>query len=259
MATRPTADRTLPEPAMPAVGPALSAAVRTVGLTRRFEHLVAVDHLDLEVRHGEVFGLLGRNGAGKTTTIKMLITLLEPTEGTATVGGYDIRTDPARVRRVIGYVPQLLSADGSLTAWENLMVFARLYHIPRSGRRDRVSDALAFMGLDQAAHTLVRDFSGGMIRRDEVADSEEAYDRVGRLEATGETPHRDIDPGPDDGGEQQRIDPPTIEAEPCVSVGEQADLNEHFDGSEQKDRRGHEGDRHRGGVQGRSAAHVPTL
>jgi len=145
--------------------------VRTVGLTRRFDHLVAVDHLDLEIRHGEVFGLLGRNGAGKTTTIKRLITLLAPSEGEAWVGGCDIRTEPERVRRVIGYVPQLLSADGSLTAWENLMVFARIYHIPRSQRYDRVSNALTFMGLDRAAHTLVRDFSGGMIRRLEIGQS----------------------------------------------------------------------------------------
>ena len=118
-----------------------------------------------------MFGLLGRNGAGKTTTTKMLITILEPSEGTAVGAGCDIRAEPARVRRVIGYVPQLLSADGSLTAWENLIVFARLYHVPRSKRRGRVSDALTFMGLDQAAHTLVRDFSGGMIRRLEIAQS----------------------------------------------------------------------------------------
>jgi len=166
-----TGDPPVNSPTKPCVVQPGAVAVRTVGLTRRFDHLVAVDHLDLEIRHGEVFGLLGRNGAGKTTTIKMLITLLAPSEGEAWVGGCDIRTEPERVRRVIGYVPQLLSADGSLTAWENLMVFARIYHIPRSQRYDRVSNALTFMGLDRAAHTLVRDFSGGMIRRLEIGQS----------------------------------------------------------------------------------------
>ena len=143
----------------------------TWGLTRCFGDLVAVDHLDLVVPHGTVFGLLGRNGAGKTTTIKMLITLLAPSGGTASIVGCDIRTQPAQVRRLVGYVPQLLSADGSLTAAENLMVFARLYHIPRAQRRARIDAALAFMGLQESAHKLVRTFSGGMVRRLEIVQS----------------------------------------------------------------------------------------
>ena len=146
-------------------------AVLTEGLSRRFGDLVAVDQLELQIDHGEVFGLLGRNGAGKTTTIKMLITLLAPSAGTALVAGYDILQHPAQVRRAIGYVPQLVSADGSLTAYENLLVFARLYHIPRRERRARIDDALRFMGLDQAAHRLVNQFSGGMVRRLEIAQS----------------------------------------------------------------------------------------
>ena len=168
---RRAADRSTGEVAGEAATPPAGVVVRTVGLTRRFDHLMAVDHLDLGICHGEVFGLLGRNGAGKTTTIKMLITLLAPTEGTASVGGYDIRTEPELVRRVIGYVPQLVSADGSLTASENLMVFARIYHIPGAQRKARVREALSFMELDRAAHTLVRDFSGGMIRRLEIGQS----------------------------------------------------------------------------------------
>jgi ABC-2 type transport system ATP-binding protein len=145
--------------------------VTTIGLTRRFGDFAAVDHVDLEIRHGEVFGLLGRNGAGKTTMIKMLITLLAPSEGTATIAGFDLLTQASRVRRVIGYVPQMISADPSLTAWENLSVFARPYHVPRSQRRARTEEALAFMGLEPAAHQLVRDFSGGMVRRLEIAQS----------------------------------------------------------------------------------------
>jgi ABC-2 type transport system ATP-binding protein len=118
-----------------------------------------------------MFGLVGPNGAGKTTVIKMLTTLLPPTSGNALVGGYDIVRHSAQVRRVIGYVPQLVSADGTLTGYENLLIFAKLYHIPRSEREGRIRDALAFMGLAEVADKMVRDYSGGMIRRLEVAQS----------------------------------------------------------------------------------------
>ncbi len=120
---------------------------------------------------GEIFGLLGPNGAGKTTTIKMLTTLLPPTAGTARVAGYDVVRDAASVRRVIGYVPQLISADGSLTGYENLLIFAKLYDLPRRDRETRVRDALAYMGLTEAADKLVREYSGGMIRRLEIAQA----------------------------------------------------------------------------------------
>ena len=145
--------------------------LETSALTRRFGELTAVDELTLSVAAGEVFGLLGPNGAGKTTTIKMLTTLLPPTSGNATVAGYDIVHHASDVRRVIGYVPQLISADGTLTGYENLMVFARLYELPGRECADRVREALAFMGLTEAAHKLVRDYSGGMIRRLEIAQS----------------------------------------------------------------------------------------
>ncbi len=146
-------------------------AIQTNELTRRFGTVTAVHALSLEVRPGEVFGLLGPNGAGKTTTIKMLITLLPPTSGSATVAGYDVATQQRLVRRAIGYVPQLLSSDGTLTARENLAVSARLYHIPGEVRRDRIDDSLAFMGLADVGDNLVRTFSGGMIRRLEIAQA----------------------------------------------------------------------------------------
>lgn len=145
--------------------------VRTVGLTQQFHDLVAVDHLDLAIPAGQIFGLLGPNGAGKTTTIKMLTTLLPPTSGTATIAGYDICREPKQVRRRIGYVPQLLSADGVLTGIENLALSAKLYRVPRRQRNDRIADALHFMGLEAAAHQLVRTYSGGMVRRLEVAQA----------------------------------------------------------------------------------------
>lgn len=147
------------------------AILETTALTRRFGALVAVDALTISVEAGEVFGLLGPNGAGKTTVIKMVTTLLPPTSGSARVGGYDIVRQAAEVRRIIGYVPQVLSADGTLTGYENLLVFAKLYDIPRAEREARVREALAFMGLAEAADKLVRTYSGGMIRRLEIAQS----------------------------------------------------------------------------------------
>jgi ABC-2 type transport system ATP-binding protein len=146
-------------------------AISTHELTRRFDTVTAVDALSLDVQAGEVFGLLGPNGAGKTTTIKMLITLLPPTSGTASVAGHDIHADPRLVRRSIGYVPQMLSSDGALTARENLMTSARLYHLPASERRARIEEALSFMALEAAADRLVRTFSGGMVRRLEIAQA----------------------------------------------------------------------------------------
>ncbi len=143
--------------------------LQTENLTRCFGQLKAVDSLTLGVHEQEVFGLLGPNGAGKTTTIKMLTTLLPATSGTASLAGYDIRHQAAQVRHIIGYVPQLLSADGTLTGYENLLVFAKLYEIPRGERGKRVRDALELMGLADAGDKLVKTYSGGMIRRLEIA------------------------------------------------------------------------------------------
>jgi ABC-2 type transport system ATP-binding protein len=147
------------------------AILATKALTRLFNGHTAVDALEIAVEAGEVFGLLGPNGAGKTTTIKMLTTLLPPTSGTATVAGFDIVRQARAVRRVIGYVPQLVSADGALTGYENLLIFAKLYDIPRAERQRRLQDALDLMGLSDAADRMVREYSGGMIRRLEIAQS----------------------------------------------------------------------------------------
>jgi ABC-2 type transport system ATP-binding protein len=147
------------------------AILETRALTRRFGDLVAVDALTIQVQTGQIFGLLGSNGAGKTTVIKMLTTLLPPSSGTATVAGFDIRTQATRVRRLIGYVPQMISADGTLTGYENLLIFAKLYDVPSRERASRISDSFALMGLEDAAGRLVREYSGGMIRRLEIAQS----------------------------------------------------------------------------------------
>ncbi|MGA2362558.1 MAG: ATP-binding cassette domain-containing protein [Candidatus Aminicenantales bacterium] len=140
-------------------------------LTKHFGDLKAVDHISFSVQRGERFALLGPNGAGKTTTIKMLITLLKPTSGEGIIAGHNFVTQPAEVRRSIGYVPQLISVDGTLTAYENLMLMARLYDVPAHERKDRVEAALSFLKLEKFAHSLVRTFSGGMIRKLEVGQA----------------------------------------------------------------------------------------
>jgi ABC-2 type transport system ATP-binding protein len=145
--------------------------LQTQALTRRFGQTTAVDAMTISLERGQVFGLLGPNGAGKTTAIKMLVTLLPPTSGTAQIAGFDIVRNARNVRRMIGYVPQMISADPSLTGYENLLIIARLYDIPRRERAARISEALALVDLTDAAAKLVRQYSGGMIRRLEIAQS----------------------------------------------------------------------------------------
>ena len=140
-------------------------------LTRRFGAFTAVDTVSLAVNAGEVFALLGSNGAGKTTTIKMLTTLLPPSSGEAHVAGFSITSQAVDVRRAIGYVPQAVSVDGSLTGYENLLIFSKLYDLPRRERQARIAEALEFMGLTADGGRLVGHYSGGMVRRLEIAQS----------------------------------------------------------------------------------------
>ena len=140
-------------------------------LTRSFGAFTAVDAVSLSVGVGEVFGLLGSNGAGKTTTIKMLTTLLPPSSGGARVAGFSINAQAVEVRRVIGYVPQAVSVDGSLTGYENLLIFAKLYDLPHREQQARIQEALEFMGLTADGGRLVGEYSGGMVRRLEIAQS----------------------------------------------------------------------------------------
>ncbi len=145
--------------------------VETRNLSKRYGSSLAVKELTLSVESGEIFGLLGPNGAGKSTTLKMLTTLIPPTSGGALVGGCDIVRQANAVRRIIGYVPQLLSADGALSGFENLLIFSKLYEVPRAQRRARIEEALEVMGLSEFARKLVRTYSGGMIRRLEIAQA----------------------------------------------------------------------------------------
>lgn len=131
----------------------------------------AVDDISFDVEEGEVWGFLGPNGAGKTTTIRMIITLAVPTSGSIRVFGHDVRRDPANVRAMLSYVPQAVSVDPDLTAYENLLIFAKLFDVRKEDRRDRISEALDYMGLADREDDLVKHFSGGMMRRLEIAES----------------------------------------------------------------------------------------
>ncbi len=148
-----------------------SAAIATRDLCKRFNGFAALEGLTLSVAHGLIFGLLGPNGAGKSTTIKILTTLLDASAGSAAVAGFDVAKEPLQVRRHIGYVPQMLSADGALTGYENLRLSASLYGLLGAGREARIDEAIAFSGLGDAAGKLVRTYSGGMIRRLEIAQA----------------------------------------------------------------------------------------
>ena len=146
-------------------------SIETKALTKNFGEFCALDHLDLQIPHQCIFGLLGPNGAGKSTAIKILTTLLDATSGSATVAGFDVASKPIEVRRSIGYVPQMLSADGALTATENLILSASLYGLRGAERDARIHEALAFSGLESVAANLVKTYSGGMIRRLEIAQA----------------------------------------------------------------------------------------
>ncbi|MBE3137407.1 MAG: ATP-binding cassette domain-containing protein [Thermoplasmata archaeon] len=131
----------------------------------------AVDNISFDVNEGIIFGFLGPNGAGKSSTIKMLITLTKITKGTARIFGVDIQKEPSKVRELIGYVPQEISADGSLTGYENLLLSAKLYDIPSKERKERIKNILDIMGLSERAKSLVTTYSGGMVRRLEIGQA----------------------------------------------------------------------------------------
>ncbi|MFE7129645.1 ATP-binding cassette domain-containing protein [Streptomyces sp. NPDC057638] len=147
----------------------MNHVIKTERLTREFGGRRAVDELDIEVKPGEVFGLLGPNGAGKTTTIRILTTLLSPSGGRALVCGFDVSRDAAEVRRRIGYVSQEKGVRHLLTARESIEIEADLHHVPRRERERRVSEVLEVVGLRPEADRQVAEFSGGMLKRLDLA------------------------------------------------------------------------------------------
>ena len=144
-------------------------AVEVENLTKRFGDFCAVDHLNFAVETGEIFGLLGPNGAGKSTLIRMLTTLVVPSEGTARINGFDVIKNPNDVRRSIGVIPQAMTSDLDLTAVEYMSIFAKLYGIPREKRRRAIDALLRAVDLEQWRDKPVKMFSGGMRRRLEIA------------------------------------------------------------------------------------------
>ncbi|UCD91819.1 MAG: ATP-binding cassette domain-containing protein [Methanobacteriota archaeon] len=140
-------------------------AIVTEGLTKKFKDLVAVDHVDIEVKKGEIFGLLGPNGAGKTTLIRMLCTLTYPTEGSASVASYDIVKEAGKVREHIGLVSEKMIMYDRLTAFENLKLFGKLCNIPKGTLQKRIDELLKLVHMEKWAKSQIGTFSTGMKQR----------------------------------------------------------------------------------------------
>ena len=146
-------------------------AVVTEDITKRFGDLTAVDKVNLSIESREIFGLIGPNGAGKTTLVRMLTTVIPPTDGTALIAGFDIRKDADGVRRSIGVVSQASTLDVELTAWENMNIYAKYYDVPAEIRKERIRELLGIVGLSDRANFTVGSYSGGMKRRLELVRS----------------------------------------------------------------------------------------
>lgn len=146
-------------------------AISAEGLVKRFGETTAIDGVDLAVRTGTVFGLLGPNGAGKTTAVRILATLLQPDEGHATVGGYDVVRDAHQVRQLIGLTGQYAAVDETLTGAENLLLIGRLLNVSKREARQRAKELLTSFQLEEAADRPAKTYSGGMRRRLDLAAS----------------------------------------------------------------------------------------
>ena len=146
-----------------------SAAIEVINLGKAYDSVDAVKNLSLTVQHGEIFGLLGPNGAGKSTTLRILITTLSPTTGTATILGYDVAKESDTVRRLIGYVPQERAIDRFLTGREHLLLLADLYHLKKDEALTRIDTLLKLVNLEEHADRVAKGYSGGMKRKLDIA------------------------------------------------------------------------------------------
>ena len=142
-----------------------SRIIETFGLTKRFNGFTAVDHVDIHVNDGEIFGLLGPNGAGKSTMIRMLTTLSNPSEGTARLAGFDLIKDPENVRKTVGMVSEKMIMYERLTAYENLRLFAKLYNVPKNEMDSRIEELLKIVNMTKWADVQIGKFSTGMKQR----------------------------------------------------------------------------------------------
>ena len=143
----------------------MTAIVQTEGLVKRYDRTLAVAGIDLVVEQGEIFGLVGPNGAGKTTTLRMLATLLQPSAGTAEIGGWSVTRDADEVRRVIGFMPDVFGVYDDMKVWEYLDFFARCYGLPAAGRRRMIGDLLELVDLGDKRDDYVQTLSRGMEQR----------------------------------------------------------------------------------------------
>ncbi|HBA27821.1 MAG TPA: ABC transporter ATP-binding protein [Nitrospinae bacterium] len=147
----------------------MPTAIEISELVKKFGTTTALDGVSFNINEGEFFGLLGPNGAGKTTLIRILTTLIKPTEGQAKVMGVDVKEMSAEVRKVIGVIPQAMTTDLDLTGYENMDIYARFYSIPKRERKERIEQLLEMVELKERAGELVAAYSGGMRRRLEIA------------------------------------------------------------------------------------------
>lgn len=146
-------------------------AIEVHNLSKKFDKHVAVDDVSFNVKKGEIFAFLGPNGAGKSTTINILTTLLWPTSGSAKISGFDVSKDPKKVRKTIGIVFQDSTLDNQLTAYENLFIHGKIYGYKGEQLKDRILELLEFVELSEFKDKIVKNFSGGMVRRLEIARS----------------------------------------------------------------------------------------
>ncbi|HEV2990062.1 MAG TPA: ATP-binding cassette domain-containing protein [Candidatus Angelobacter sp.] len=144
-------------------------AIQVRNIVKRYGQFTAVDGVSFDVGEREIFGLLGPNGAGKSTLIRMMTTLLEITDGTAIIDGFDVRKEPDKARRRIGVIPQAMTSDGDLTVWENLSIYSKLYNIETAERERSIKELLEIVDLVQWRDAPAKNLSGGMRRRLEIA------------------------------------------------------------------------------------------
>lgn len=145
------------------------AILKTEGLTKKYDNKPVVDHLNLEIKKGEIFGLLGPNGAGKSTTINMICSIVKPTSGNIEIIGLDANKNRKKINPHIGYIPQDLAIHGNLKAWENVELFTSLYNIKGAKLKTAVNNSLEFVGLETKRNYFAKNFSGGMKRRLNIA------------------------------------------------------------------------------------------
>jgi ABC-2 type transport system ATP-binding protein len=145
--------------------------IQVENLVKEYPVIRAVNNISFSIQRGEIFGFLGPNGAGKTTTIRVLLTLISPTSGHIHIFSIDALSNPQGVRQISGYVPQDVSVDGDLTGYENVLMYSKLYNLPAKIRRERIDTVLDYLEIKDRADELVNHYSGGMMRRLEIAQA----------------------------------------------------------------------------------------